>query len=290
MKTRQRTNTQTPGSVWLRAKERRWDSAIRFPLLQLDPAADVGFPVRMGFEQPVFAVLYRNEDARRMAGSALALWASVIMLALIGLTSSAAQNPAKPPPTRELAGHTELVYQLAWSPDGRMLASAGFDGKILLWDVEGGKVLRTFDPPESSTRTVLGLHVAFSPNGQLLAGSYSINHVRLWDVPISSPIRSLEGAAEPLFALTVSPDGNRLAAAGQDRTIRIWNIADGKVITTCAGHTATVTGLAFSGNGQLLASISEDQTLRVWNTADGKPLAVLGAHTSRPNRGRVPRQ
>jgi WD40 repeat protein len=254
-----------------------------FPATSTRPGCRCRLPGSDGFEQPVFPVLYRNEDARRMAGSAVALWASVIMLALIGLASSAAQNPAKPSPTRELAGHTELVYQLAWSPDGRMLASAGFDGKILLWDVESGKVLRTFDPPESSTRTVLGLHVAFSPNGQLLAGSYSINHVRLWDVPISSPIRSLEGAAEPLFALTVSPDGNRLAAAGQDRTIRIWNIADGKVITTCAGHTATVTGLAFSGNGQLLASISEDQTLRVWNTADGKPLAVLGAHTSRPN-------
>lgn len=227
------------------------------------------------------------------------------VLALVlsaGFSVGSAQQPTTPAPTasapapaapagapsnkpmalvHHLKGHEELVYCVAYSPDGKLLATASFDKTVKLWDAATGKLLKTFAGPTGHQNLVL--HVAFSSDGKLLASCGSDNTVKQWDVPSAEPLRSFVGHEGALRAAALSPDGSRLATAGADKTVRLWEAATGKLLFTCAGHGGEVKGLAFSANGQQLFSVGADQQLRVWNVADGQPAAAAGAHASSVN-------
>jgi WD40 repeat protein len=179
-----------------------------------------------------------------------------------------------------LKGHTEMVYAIAFSPDGRHVLTGSFDNTLRLWEAATGKEVKSFGGPSGHQNHILT--VAFSPDGRLLASGGMDNTVRLWDSPIGGPLREYVHTA-PVNALAVSPDGTRLAGACKDGTIKVWNTADGKQLLSLAGHTGPVTGLAFAGNGQLLASSGSDRMVRFWNVANGQPAGALGTHAAAVN-------
>jgi energy-coupling factor transporter ATP-binding protein EcfA2 len=122
--------------------------------------------------------------------------------------------------SRLLTGHTDKVYAVAFNPNGRLLATAGLDRTVRLWDVATGQPHG--QPLEGHTEAVWG--VAFSPDGALLATTSYDRTVRLWSVATGQPHgQPLEGHTGGVHGVAFSPDGALLATAGADRTVRLWN-------------------------------------------------------------------
>ena len=174
-------------------------------------------------------------------------------------------------------GHTEPVYSVTFTPDGKYLATGSFDNTIKLWELATGKEAKTYGGPSGHQKMVMC--VAISPDGQLLASGSIDNTLKVWDIPLSAPSKLLP-ATDAVHAVALSPDGTKLAYGSKDGQVKLVNAADSKELFKLEGHAGPVTGIAFSPNGQTLASNGVDKTLRIWNVANGQLLGTVTAHSA----------
>jgi WD40 repeat protein len=189
----------------------------------------------------------------------------------------AADEPLPPGALVVLKGHTEPVYAVAFTPDGKYVVTASFDKTLKVWETDTGKEVKTFAGAQGHQNLVLG--VAVSPDGTLVASGSSDNTAKIWDFPTSKHLREF-AQPDAVNAVALSPDGKQLAGAGKDGTVKVWTTADGKEAFTLPGHAGGATGVAYSANGQVLATVAADKMLRFWNPANGQPVAALGAHAA----------
>jgi hypothetical protein len=171
-------------------------------------------------------------------------------------------------------GHTDSILAAAVAPDGKTLATAGYDKQILIWDLAKAKVVR---PLKEHSDAVYGL--AFAPGGKTLASCAADRTVKLWDWTTGKRAASLSESTAELYSVVFAPDGSRVLAAGVDRSIRIWGLrgGEGRLERSVFAHAAPIVRLAISADGTTLASSAEDRTVRLWQLDTMTPEEITPA-------------
>ena len=167
------------------------------------------------------------------------------------------------------------VNTVAFSVDGKMLASGSEDGNLYLWNVRTGEKLKALT---EGTENIFS--IAFCPDGKTLVSGNAGNTIRLWDIGSGNNIATLDGHADWVFSVAVSRDGKTLASGSKDKTIRIWDTNTKRELKSLIGHKHIVWSVAISPDGKTLASGSEDNTIRLWDIATGEQLTTITGHTA----------
>lgn len=183
-----------------------------------------------------------------------------------------------------LTGHKAAVRGLAYSPDGRYLASVSPDKSVKIWNGATGQAIATLHGHENFV-----FSVAFSRDGRFLASGSGQGAVKVWEVGTWKPLLDLQVAAKVpsrtpkgqniVASLAFSPDGQHLAGAYEDNKARLWRLDSGELVQTLEGHLGAVTSIAYSPDGRLLASAAKDRTIRLWEPDSGTLLRTLAGHT-----------
>jgi WD40 repeat protein len=166
-----------------------------------------------------------------------------------------------------------LQYRVAFSPDGKFIATAGWAGKIRIWNADTGECLRTI---EGDKRGVYS--ISFSPDSRLLASGGCDKTVRIWNPRDGESINSFAGHGDCILSVQFSSNRCVMASAGVDDTIRIWHPYGDGCLRVLTGHRGDVWALAFSPDGSVLVSGGRDKILRVWDPYSGACLRTLKGH------------
>ena len=176
-------------------------------------------------------------------------------------------------PFRIWRGHPDRVLAVTFSPNGKILASAGIgENAIGLWNVQSGAQISVLEGHDNIVTSV-----AFNKNG-LLASASEDETIKLWNVNSGKELRRFLGHSGQIAAIDFSPDGKFLASGANDQLVKIWDVETGKEIATFEGHNDAVLSVDFSPDGKFLASGSADGTIRLWDVATQKELGVYMGH------------
>jgi WD40 repeat protein len=246
----------------------------------------------------------KEREVLSLAGHAGAVW-SVCFSADGKLLASAGEKPGQAKPAGDVrvwevatstegrqAGGRQLLSLLGplpailcvcFSPEaaagarGRLLAGAGKDGSVRLWEVgaEQAVVRLSLRGHDGAVE-----RVCFSPDGRRLASAGHDGTVKLWDAAGGEELRTLKGPPTPVNGVCFSPDGRRLASAGlfaregQDCLIKVWDVQTGEEVLALKGSRFWVNGVCFSPDGRRLASTSRDQPVKIWEATPLAPAAT----------------
>jgi hypothetical protein len=169
----------------------------------------------------------------------------------------------------KLEGHSDIIYSAVLSPDNKVLATAGYDRAIRLWDVTTGQVIKT----------LLGHNGAiydldFDPTGRVLASASADETVKLWQVSTGTRLDTLSQGEKEQYAVRFDPNGKSIFAAGADKKIRRWQLvsidqpAINPIREARFAHEGAVLGIRVSRDGRWLMSVGQDGTVKQWTTPD----------------------
>jgi len=177
---------------------------------------------------------------------------------------------------RKYEGHTDALYALALSPDGKTLATGSYDQKIKLWNVEDGAEVRVL---KGHIGGVYGL--SFRPDGKVLASASGDRTIKLWEVATGKRLDTFPQPLKEQTTVAFSPDGKTVAAGGVDNRLRLWSVSEealegsNPLLFTRFAHEGSVLNLAFSVDGKTIASTAADKTAKIWNAADLSELRAI---------------
>ncbi len=255
-------------------ESKRQAPPVHHPVAQPQPAATS--PARKGGGVPVLLLAGTGVVALTLI--------ALVVVALVAVTLSKKPAPTVPQPAAAIspdnAAKTVTLARLgikasnmAFSSDGKWMASGSDDKAIKLWDTSSWREAVIFIGRSNRVTSV-----AFSPDGKLLASGSDEKTVQLWDVPGQREQRTLVGHTGTVWSVAFSPDGKLLASASDDNTVKLWDMSSGREARTLAGHAGHVYSVAFSPDGKTLASGATDKTIKLWDVSNGRELRVLTGH------------
>jgi eukaryotic-like serine/threonine-protein kinase len=176
-------------------------------------------------------------------------------------------------PVLVLAGHHAPLSGVAFSKDGRRLASSSWDRTAKCWDAGSGKELAA-----CRGHTLVLNGVALSPDGTRLATASDDASVRVWDAATGQQALILRGHHGPVLAVAFSPDGGRLASAGNDQTVQVWDVTTDPGVVTLRAGDSLASCVAFSPDGRRIAATCVDGRLTVWDGPDHREALSFRKH------------
>ena len=174
-------------------------------------------------------------------------------------------------PVRDLAESQDVVFAVAFSPDGKKLATAGADRIVRVYETETGKLLVQIEDHADWI-----FDIAFSPDGKKLATASRDKTSKVFDVEKKESLVTFTGHGQPVYTVAFTPDGKGVASGGEDNVIRIWTIdGEAKQVREIGGFGGTVFKLRYSPDGKTLAACSGDKSVRLFKADNGAaaPLA-----------------
>ncbi|MEH1812750.1 MAG: NB-ARC domain-containing protein [Nostoc sp.] len=167
------------------------------------------------------------------------------------------------------------IHSVAFSPDGKLLATGDTNNEIRLYQVADGKQLLICKGHKGWIWPV-----TFSPDGRVLASGSDDQTVKLWDISSGQCLATLEGHSAGIWSVSFSSDGNILASGSEDTTVRLWDVSSGQCIKILQ-VSSRVWAVAFSPDSKILASGNDDHTVRLWDVSTRQCIKILLGHTHR---------
>jgi WD40 repeat protein/transcriptional regulator with XRE-family HTH domain len=167
------------------------------------------------------------------------------------------------------------IHSVAFSPDGKLLATGDTNNEICLYQVADGKQLLT-----CKGHTGFIWPVTFSPDGNILASGSDDQTVKLWDTRTGQCLTTLNDHNGGIWSVAFSVQGTILASSSEDQTVKLWHTSTGQCFKTLQGHSNRVTSVAFSPQGITLASGSDDKTVKLWDISTGQCLNTVQVDNS----------
>ncbi len=209
------------------------------------------------------------------------------------------------------------IISVAFSPDGKLLATGDSNGEIQIWQWQMSELSRIytcrgqagwiFHVVFSSDSRILAscghdstvqlwdtttgeflkilqhssmvFCTAFSPNGKILVSCVENALIKLWDIATGEILKILSSHENCVWTVAFSPDGKTIASGGEDKSIKLWDVDTGVCLQTWRGHTEWVKSVKFSPDGTMLISGSFDRTVRIWDVGSGACLKILHEHS-----------
>jgi WD40 repeat protein len=169
-----------------------------------------------------------------------------------------------------------IIYSVAFSPNGKTVASGSGNNTIQLSHIDPGT--------KAKTKTLIGhsgrvRSVAFSPDGTTIASASHDKTIRLWDSQTGAELKTFAGHSSYVLSVTFSPDGKTIASGGADNYINLWDVEAGIQLKSFSGHSERVRSVAFSPDATTIVSGSWDTTIKLWNIQTGAEVKTLAGHS-----------